>query len=801
MSDWTLEYNGFDPEFTAVREALCTLGNGYICTRGALAFSKADGINYPGAYLAGGYNRLVTEVGGRAVSNEDLVNMPNWLDLSVHDATATWSDFDSVEVVDFNMRLRLDKGCLEQDLLLRDSSGRELEVAFRRVVHMVRPHIAVQEMTLRPRGWSGRINVTSALDGTVVNSNVKRYDDLANQHLERIDEDADGDLIRLRVRTVQSEIVIALAARTRVHRRGEHVHGVERVDRVEPAHPAQVLSFDVSDGEETTIAKVVALYTSRDNAISEPLDQATLDASRAPDFGILLEEQSLAWDKNWRICDLVIGEHEHKPDRPSAQLILRLHIFQILQTVSRYSADIDVGVPARGWHGEAYRGHIFWDEIYIYPFLYYHIPEITRGLLRYRHRRLNEAREAARAQGFRGAMFPWQSGSNGREETQTVHLNPTSGQWITDASHLQRHVGAAIAYNAWHYYTVTGDYEFFSSRCAVLILEIAKFWGSIAHHNPERDRYEIHGVMGPDEFHEHYPGNPEPGFKNNAYTNVMASWVAETALKSLETLNSDRRIQLTATLDITPEDTARWVDMSRKMFIPIENGIIQQFEGYDELKEFDWAGYREKYGRINRLDRILDAEGDNTDNYKLSKQADVLMLPYLFSNKALREIFERLGYEHDDDLVRRNYDYYVARTSHGSTLSYIVHAAIAARFDKDAALEMYDVALTSDVADVQGGTTGEGIHLGVMAGTVDVMMRSFLGLEIRGDALCFDPPLAGGFGDFSFLLRFRRTWIEVDGSGNHLRIHARPGGRADIEICVGDTYYHLRAGHAREFTL
>ena len=145
-------------------------------------------------------------------------------------------------------------------------------------------------------------------------------------------------------------------------------------------------------------------------------------------------------------------------------------------------------MPARGLNGEAYRGHVFWDELYVYPFLNFRLPEITRELLMYRYRRLGEARAAARRPGFAGAMFPWQSGSDGQEETQVVHLNPVSGLWEPDSRHNQRHVNAAIFYNVWHYYQATGDVGFLREHGAEMMLEIARFWSSIAQLQPDRDR-------------------------------------------------------------------------------------------------------------------------------------------------------------------------------------------------------------------------------------------------------------------------------------------------------------------------
>src|SRR5688500_10661149 len=226
-------------------------------------------------------------------------------------------------------------------------------------------------------------------------------------------------------------------------------------------------------------------------------------------------------------------------------MLLRLNMFHLLQAVSLNSIGLDIGIPARGWTGEAYQGHIFWDELFIFPFLNYRVPEITLSLLLYRYRRLGEARAAARSAGLQGAMFPWQSGSDGQEETQELNLNPRSGRWVPDNSYLQRHVGSAIAYNVWQYFQVTCDIEFLQFHGAELILEIARLWSSLAHFNETRGRFEIHGVMGPDEFHEGYPGAPPAGLRNNAYTNVMAVWVMLRALDVLKLLPDIRRAELT----------------------------------------------------------------------------------------------------------------------------------------------------------------------------------------------------------------------------------------------------------------
>jgi len=464
--------------------------------------------------------------------------------------------------------------------------------------------------------------------------------------------------------------------------------------------------------------------------------------------------------------------------------------------------DLDVGIPSRGWHGEAYRGHIFWDELFIFPMLNFRIPEITRSLLMYRYRRLDEARRAARKEGLKGAMYPWQSGSNGREESQEVHLNPKSGRWLPDNSRLQRHVNAAIAFNIHQYYQCTGDLEFISFYGAEMFLEIARFWSSMTRYNRKLDRYEILGVMGPDEYHDGYPDSEKPGLNNSAYTNVMAAWVLNEALNILDLLSEDQRRELCEKIHLTQKEIDRWRKISRKMRLVFhDNGIISQFEGYDRLKEFDWEGYRRKYDDIQRLDRVLEAEDDTPNQYKVSKQADVLMLFYLFSAEELKEIFQRLGYDFPSDTIPKNIEYYIERTSHGSTLSRVVHSWVLARSDRERSWRFCKEALGSDYMDIQGGTTPEGIHLGAMAGSVNIIQEGYTGLKSSGDVLRFNPCLPKELQRLQMEVRYRGHSLHVDITQDSMEVSTCPCVEKAIKIGFGDEIHELEGGEIRKLPL
>jgi alpha,alpha-trehalase len=661
---------------------------------------------------------------------------------------------------------------------------------------MSNPHLAGLETTLVAENWSGRLRIRSALDGRVTNSGVKRYQNLNNRHLHPVETQAiDNETIYLQVETNQSRIRISEAARTRLYLEGERIDMEPQVIQ-DPGYIAQEFPVGLEEGKTITIEKIVALYTSRDHAISETGLQARKEVERATGFCSLLKRHVLSWDYLWQRCHVDIKDSER------VVLVLNLHIFHLLQTVSPHTIEHDAGVPARGLHGEAYRGHIFWDELFIFPFLNLSVPDITRALLLYRYRRLPEARWAARQAGYEGAMYPWQSGSDGREETQTLHLNPKSGRWLPDNSHRQRHINIAVAYNVWHYYQVTGDVSFLAFYGAEMLIEIARFWASIAEYNRSLDRYEICQVMGPDEFHDAYPDADEPGIDNNAYTNIMVVWLMCRALESIELVPVDRRETLLDKLDLRREELERWEEISRKMLVVFhDDGIISQFEDYDRLEEFDWEGYRKKYGNIQRLDRILEAESDTPNRYKLSKQADVLMLFYLLSADELREIFHRLNYPFEHETIPRNIAYYLERTSHGSTLSRVVHAWVLARSKRELSWHLFKEALESDVSDIQGGTTPEGIHLGAMAGTVDLIQRCYTGMETRQDILQLNPYLPAELKEMRFDILYRRQWINLVVTHKHLTLSTRPDIAAPINIGFRDKVIKLKAGDTVEFDM
>ncbi len=365
---------------------------------------------------------------------------------------------------------------------------------------------------------------------------------------------------------------------------------------------------------------------------------------------------------------------------------------------------------------------------------------------------------------------------------------------MADNSDRQHHVSLAIAHELWQYHQVSGDERFMADHGAELLVEIARFWVDLAERDPSSDRYHIRGVMGPDEFHDGYPDRPGQGIDDNAYTNVMVSWTLQRAIEA-HLMLGDRARELWERLAVTASELESWERLSRRLHVPFHrDGIISQFEGYEHLAEFDWDAYRSLYGNIGRLDLILEAEGDTPNRYKAAKQADVLMLLYLFSSEELTELFDHLGYDFDPARIPDVVDYYTARMTHGSTLCRVAMAWVLARTDRARSWGIFREALASDVDDIQGGTTREGIHLGAMAGTIDIVQRCYTGLETRADTLRFAPRLPDEIKRLSFGFDYRGQHIDATITADRIALAATPGigAAASVTVHVGDRTVELR---------
>jgi beta-phosphoglucomutase family hydrolase len=788
---WSLEYRGLSPDTAGVREALLTQGNGYFATRGALSESNDDGVHYPGAYVAGCYNRLISEVAGRSREDESAVNIPNWTVFTVAGPDGEWLGSGSHLIDHHHEEFDLRSGTLRRETTFRDIAGRVTRIRQRRFVSMDDPHLAAISTTIIPQNWDGTVHVRSGLTADVCNNNVPDYSLLANRHHSVVSAEAvDHERVSSTVETSTSHIRVSQCERLRVRLDdGSTPRHTRRMD-VSDGAVTQVVTYTASAGQPVIFEKTMSLFTSRDRATVEPEHAAREHAIDAADHSELFRRHCIAWDLLWHKFAIRLGSDV------TTSLAANVLIVHVLQTLSTHTIDLDVGVPARGLHGEAYRGHVFWDELFVTPILTLRLPELTRSLLLYRSRRLQQAQRNAKKLDHDGALFPWQSGSDGREETPSALFNPRSERWMPDNSRRQHHVNLAVAYNVWQYWQTTTDLEFLRNHAVELLVENARFWISRAEYDATDDRYDIRGVMGPDEFHDGYPDRPGEGIDNNTYVNIMTQWSLMRALDAVEILGRTSR-SITDDLEVTEAELATWEKMSRRLrlaFLP--NGLLAQFEGFDALKELDWADYRSRYIDIGRLDLILEAESDSTVHYKASKQADTLMLLYIFSAEELTDLIARLGYPFDPSSIPSTIDYYLSRTTHGSTLSRIAHTWVLVRGNRSQSWDMLRSALASDLSDTQRGRTREGIHLAAMAGAIDILERCYTGLDFREDVLWLHPQLPLELSELVFTIYYRGHRLQIQCTHSSVTVSSETKDAAPIALSIHGRSHIVPPGSA-----
>ncbi|WP_430607101.1 hypothetical protein IGJ55_000177 [Enterococcus sp. AZ170] len=775
---WNLDYFGYTPgkeEYST--ESLLTIGNGFMGLRGTIPEMTLTKDHYPATYIAGLYNEEQSEVAGQIVENEDFVNTPNNQYINIQVAgTDKWLSLEQSTLHYLHRNLDLKSGLFTSHVIIEDSKQHQIKITAQKIVNMAQMNNYCIKYSITPLNFSKSITVKTATDGSVYNFNVERYRNLTAKHFHVTQLIADKNKTMIEVQTNQSNITIQ--QNTTIT--GDFFEANVVKNSISEELIEQKITFNAKQNNTYTMEKQVQVKTS----IAEK--NWASPSVPAISFETEFSESKKAWAALWKKADIqVTGDL-------MSQKLLRIHTYHLFVSASPFNNnELDVSVTARGLHGEAYRGHIFWDEIFILPFYIIHFPETAKQLLMYRYNRLGKAKENAKENHYEGAMYPWQSGLDGSEDTQKLHLNPLNGEWGEDHSILQRHVSLAIAYNIWMYWNNSNDDQFIKEYGAEMLLEIANFWRSAATFDPISNRYSIDKVMGPDEFHEGYPNCSESGLKNNAYTNLMVVWLFEELENILSLLNTQERDILFNKTGITKENLEQMNDMRKRLSIEInEDGIIAQYEGYFNLKEIDWAQAKAKYGNIYRMDRILKAEGRSPDEYKVSKQADTLMLFYNLNKEKIDEIFEELGYTLPTDYLEKNLLYYLNRTSHGSTLSRIVHAQLAEEVAfHDLSWELYQEALYSDYRDIQGGTTAEGIHTGVMAATIYVTLTTYAGIDIKKKNLMIQPNLPKNWTDMTFTVEHKGIHYQLTISNHSVQIYASQ----DTMIIIKNQPYHIQA--------
>lgn len=775
-----LSFDRFDPRDERRREALFTLANGRLSLRGALpelSTLEPDGTSYAGLYCAGWYDRSPRQVADTEVRLSEarlsaLIRLPDPLGLNLGSAQR-WYDPRRQPSLNYHYALDLQTACLNRDFEVR-LDGLAVAVSERRFVSAADPRLIVLRWTLRNLGSIADLRLRATLDAGVENALIERNAAYEGHRLILRQQltSATGAAVRVAPLAGRGEACVATLLLSDLPLAWEASEEGERQQ-----HDSRIT---LACGQSLSLEKRILVKIEEEAMTCQAaLDQ--LAAGAETRFDELERSHAAVWAERWSGLQLETA--------PGLQRKLEFAAFHLLQTVD-HQGSRDQGLPPRGWQ-EGYFGQIFWDEIFALPWLASHFPQAARGLLDYRHRRLPKARERARHQSWRGALFPWRSGMDGAEETPPYQYFPLSGHWVRDRTFLQYHLGMAVAYNAWQFYLVTGDLDFLGGVGGDLILEVARCCASQASFDERLQRYRIRGVVGPDEYHDAYPDAEAAGLDDNAYTNLLAAWTLECAGRVLELLSPDHARVLCERLDLEPGEPAGWATISAALHLPFrEDGVLDQFSGFGDLLPAPREWLEDHEGP--RLDWWLEARGDSCNRYQLSKQADTLMALHLLPPAELQRLLDRLGYRLDAAAERRTLDYHLARLSHESSLSKTVCAGALAAYDSQASWTFFSDSLDTDLGAAADSGAREGIHLAAMAGALDVLQRHYLGLWPTPDGLRVQPAPPAALPATRLQLLYRGRLLRVSWEPPRLSVHLADPEAASVKLLTGAGTFELR---------
>ncbi|MFF4802909.1 glycoside hydrolase family 65 protein [Streptomyces sp. NPDC001351] len=716
VEPWAVRETALNLDVLAQSESVFALSNGHVGWRGNLDEGEPHGL--PGSYL-GGVHELhplpYAEAGyGYPESGQTVINVTNGkvLRLLVDDEPF---DLRYGRLVSHERTLDLRRGVLERVCEWVSPAGTTIRVRSTRLVSLTQRAIAAVAYEVEAVGTRTRVVLQSEL---VANEQLpeRKGDPRAamalQSPLEAEEAFAEGSRLRLVHRTRRTGQRVAVGADHVVTGPDATTTGSESKEDVARLTVTSVLE----PGERLRVEKLVAhgwSATRSKPAMGDQVD-AALAAAAVGGWAGLAKEQRAYLDDFWARADVEVDGDEE------IQQAVRFALFHVLQAGARAEQR---AIPAKGLTGSGYDGHAFWDtEAFVLPLLTYTAPEAVAEALRWRHSTLDAARERAAQLGLNGAAFPW----------RTIEGSEGSAYWPAGTAAF--HVNAAVADAVVRYAAASGDEQFERDAGTELLVETARLWRSLGHHDHE-GAFHIDGVTGPDEY--------SAVADDNTYTNLMAR------ANLLEAADACKRYpDRAARLGVDDEESAAWRDAAEAMHIPYnhELGVHEQHAGFTRYQRWDFARTRP-----DQYPLMLHFPYFDLYRKQVVKQADLVLAMYT------------CGSHFDDEHIARNFAYYEPLTVRDSSLSASVQAVIAAQAGHlDLAYAYAAESALMDLADLQHNTR-DGLHIASLAGTWTALVAGFGGLRRDGDSLRFAPRLPERFSRLAFSLQFlgRRLRVEV----------------------------------------
>jgi alpha,alpha-trehalose phosphorylase len=720
VSPWTLRESELNLDLLPQSESVFALSNGHIGWRGNLDEGEPNGL--PGSYLNGLHELHplpYAEAGyGYPESGQTVINVTNGklIRLLVDDEPF---DLRYGTIRSHARELDLRAGVLRRVCEWVSPAGRAVRVSSTRMVSFQQRAVAAIAYEVEPLDDEVRLVVQSELaanEEVPYSPGDPRVSAALQSPLRPEEHSAAGTRLRLVHSTNRSRLRVAVAADHRI----EGPDGTQvSADSGDDVSRLTVTSV-VKAGQRLRLEKFVAYGWSATRSLPALRDQADAALVGASDTGWqgLLDQQRAYLDDFWERADVEVdGDTE-------IQQAVRFALFHVLQVGARAE---ERALPAKGLTGSGYDGHTFWDaETFVLPLLAFTSPRAAAEVLRWRYNTLPAARDRAHQLGLAGAAFPW----------RTINGDEASGYWPAGTAAF--HINADIADAVVRYVATTGDTDFERDTGLELLVETARLWRSLGHHD-HAGAFHIDGVTGPDEY--------SAVSDDNAYTNLMAQANLNAAADAAE-----RHPRHAAALGVSDEETAAWRDAAAAMALPYNEdlGVHEQSVGYTDHQIWDFAGTSPE-----RYPLMLHYPYFDLYRKQVVKQADLVLAMYLRGDAFTAE------------QKARNFAYYEPLTVRDSSLSAYCQSVIAAEVGHlQLAYDYLGESALIDLEDLENNAR-DGLHIAALAGTWTALVAGLGGMRLfDGEPIRFAPRLPDALSRIAFRLLFRgrRLRVEVDGN-------------------------------------
>jgi alpha,alpha-trehalose phosphorylase len=720
VEPWAIRETGLDVDDLGPAESVFALANGHLGLRGNLDEGEPYGL--PGTYLNSFFEHrpLPYAEGGYGYpeSGQAILNVTDGkvFRLMVDDEPldVRYGDLRSHErVLDFRA------GTLTREFEWLSPAGSAVRVRSERLVSLAQRSVAAIRYTVSAVDRPILVVVQSELvadQDLPVGGNDPRVEAALVHPLRPAGHFLDDSGVTLLHRVEQSGLRMAATM----------AHDIDAPDGFQVHSSAHenlgrtTVTCRLLPGQHLRIVKYLAYGWSAQRSMPALDDQvrAARTVARYHGFQGLLDEQRDYLTDYWASADVEIEGD------PQLQQALRFALFHVLQAGARAERR---AIAAKGLTGPGYDGHTFWDtETFVLPMLSHTVPTAAADALRWRQSILPQARERAGQLGLAGAAFPW----------RTVRGAECSGYWPAGTAAF--HVNADIADAVIRHVQSTGDARFEREVGLELLVETARLWMSLGHHEPG-EGFRIDGVTGPDEY--------SAVADNNLYTNLMAQRNLNGAAAACERHPGDA-----AGLGVGTDEPAQWRAAAAQMVVPFDEklGVHAQSEGFTSHAPWDFAGTP-----TDKYPLMLHFPYFDIYRKQVVKQADLVLAMQLCPEAFTPE------------QKARNFAYYERITVRDSSLSAATQAVIAAETGHlDLAYDYLSETALLDLGDLAGNTR-HGLHIAALAGAWNGVVAGFGGLRQLSTGLALAPRLPGALTRVAFRLRWQGRCLLVEITPEH----------------------------------